>query len=253
MNRVSCTPASCLVATFQVHDVQDDLAQTVAVMRACASLATGRGVRLACFPEAFLNGYTRERAIADRRAVALDSPLFDDVLDELRGCAPTLVFGLIEAKAGALFNTAVVVERGSLRGAYRKRHPNEACFEPGRELPVFDIAGLRVGIGVCADARDREDGAQLAAEHVDAVLYPLNNMLPRDVATRWRDRHTEILAERARQTDAWVLSADVVGERGAHVSYGCTASVGPDGVVRQRVVESQTGMTLSSIPVKTLH
>jgi predicted amidohydrolase len=249
MNAMPPMPVTRTVAAFQVGDIQDDPTQALAVMRACAGQAAECGAHVACFPEGFLTGYTRERATAQRRAVALDSPRFRTMLDELADCTPVLVFGLIEASADALFNTAVLVERGCLTGVYRKRHPNEACFEPGRELPVFDVAGLRVGIGVCADARDHGDAAQLAAARADVILYPLNNMLPDGVAQLWRHRHVEVLIERARQTDAWVLSADVIGTRQAHVAYGCTAVVAPDGVVRQRVSESQAGMALAAVPL----
>lgn len=238
------------VAAFQLADLQARPADAVREMQQCASRAANVGASITVFPEGFLTGYTRESVAARDRAVDLGSQQFATILSELADCEPVLIFGLVEVRDGDLFNTAVAVERGQLVGTYRKRHPNEPCYQPGTELPVFELAGLRVGIGICADARDVEDAARLKAQSVDVVLYPLNNMLPTDVADAWRDRHTEILSERARQIDAWVLSADVIGERDDKRAYGCTAAVSPDGIVAERVAEHQAGMALARLSVR---
>jgi 5-aminopentanamidase len=241
-----------VVAAFQTADVQADSGAAVAVLKECAGRAEAAGADVALFPEGFLDGYTRERAQAHRRATELGSRSFRDTLGALVNCEPVLVFGIIERRGGALFNTAVVVHRGRLIGAYRKRHPNEGWSTAGRELPVFTLRTLRLGVGICSDARDRDDAACLATKRVDAILYPLNNLLPLDVAARWRDRHAQVLVERARQTGAWAISADVVGRGDECVGFGCTVAVDGHGVVRQRVPESCQGMVLARVAAPTL-
>ena len=147
---------------MQLRDVEGDLDDALAVVRRSAARAAALGARLVCFPEGFLNGYTRNRELAERRAIALDSSAFSRVLSALAGCTPALVLGLIEAgNDGMPFSTAVVLNGGRVAGIYLKRHPNEDCFAAGTELPVFDVAGLRAAIGVCADARNYEDAALL--------------------------------------------------------------------------------------------
>lgn len=236
------------VAGFQLGEFQDDTATAVAVIRECARKAAANGVRVACFPEGFLNGYTRELASARARAIDLCSPRFSTVVTDLSRCSPVLVFGVIEVHQGRLFNTAVLLDRGAVIGIYRKRHPNETCFAAGCELPIFEAAGIRFAVGICADARDIDDGDRLAVEKVDAVFYLLNNLLPSDTASRWRERHIEVLQARAQQTGAWVVSSDVIGTRGAHIAYGCTAAVAPDQIVHQRVPEHHTGTAFVSVP-----
>lgn len=239
-----------VVLGVQAPNIDNRPWDALSVIQATAARAAEDGADIVCFPEGFLNGYTRERREAEARAVTFGSTKFAAMLDSLKNCLPVLIIGVIEERAGLLYNSAVVVERGRLVGTYRKRHPNEDCFEPGDELPVFDIAGMRVGIGICADARDYDDASRLASERVDVVVYLLNNMLPSDVAYRWRERHIEILTERAVQIGAWVISADVIGQQKQRMAYGCTASLDPHGDVIERTAELQAGVATAVVPVK---
>lgn len=239
--------AQVTIAAFQTDDVQADPQRALEMLRACAERARSAGAQVALLPEGFLQGYTRQSRVAADRAMSLSSPAFAAVLEELTDCRPTLIFGVLERCAGQLHNTAVIVSGGKLVGVYRKRHPNERCFAPGTSLPTFQLAGLRVAVGVCADARDVEDAATLAARDVDVVLYLLNNMLDEPVADRWRERHAQVLSARARQVGVPVVSADVTGRRDGQVAYGCTAVLGSDGLVSARVRELAPGMVLARV------
>jgi predicted amidohydrolase len=232
------------VASFQMSDIQDELPRATDAIRTSAHRANQERADIALFPECFLTGYTRDRTTAEARSMSLNGQRFQSVLHELVDCAPVLIFGLIETIGRQLFNTAVLVSQGALIGAYRKRHPNEGCFEAGTELPIFELCGARFGFGICADARDAADSARLATAHPDAVLYPLNNMLSKPTADRWRDQHVQVLLQRAADTGAVVISADVVGRRGEEVSYGCTAVALPDGTVAAQMESSVPGMLI---------
>lgn len=205
------------------------------------------GAELVCFPEAFLSGYTRDPTVARARATSLGSPAFQSLCRKLSRLPATLILGLIETDGDDLFNTAAVITAGRLTGTYRKRHPVEGCFTPGGSLPVFDAGGIRFGIGICSDARHPDDAITLAGNGARAIFYPLNNMLPNQIAKRWRHRHASILQHRARQAGVWVLSADVTGHRQDQRSYGASIVVDPTGALTGRVAEDTTGIVLTRI------
>jgi 5-aminopentanamidase len=83
------------------------------------------------------------------------------------------------------------------------------------------------------------------------LCYPLNNMLPTDVAERWRRKSLENLRHRAAETGCWVISSDVVGEYQDMLCYGCSCIVNPDGEIVARVDESGEGVATFDIDNRT--
>jgi predicted amidohydrolase len=241
------------VAACAVPDIQGDVDATVTLLLDHSEEAASADASLVVFPEGFLQGFTRDAVVARSRAFDLASPEFsDEVLERLAHCRPLLVFGLIELDHGSIFNTAVVVDQGTLVGKYRKQHihPSEHIYTAGDTTPVFEHKGLRFGINICYDARFPEAAAALADQDVDLLVYPLNNMHPRETAERWRHRHLEFLTARAKQTGAWVVSADVTGSRDKQLGYGPTAIIAPSGELVARVPELATGMVTHLLPIR---
>ncbi len=80
------------------------------------------------------------------------------------------------------------------------------------------------------------------------VLVPAQNMMCRDQALWWRDRHTQIRAQRARETGMWLVSADVTGERDpTRTGLGPTCVIDPTGHVVAQVPTGATGMAIADI------
>jgi predicted amidohydrolase len=194
-------------------------------------------VQLALFPECYLQGYASDRQSIDRRAIALDSDAFRVVLAALAPFRSDIVIGLIERRGAALYNTAVVIRRGRVLGAYAKTHTNEPGFNRGEEYPVFETAGWPFGINICYDANFPDAALKLSRQGARLLCYPLNNLLPPDVAVTWRDKSLQNLRQRAMDTGCWVVSSDVIGEHERKISHGCTCVVQPDGQVVRRAFE----------------
>ncbi|HAQ65280.1 MAG TPA: carbon-nitrogen hydrolase [Bacteroidales bacterium] len=93
-----------------------------------------------------------------------------------------IVSGFNERDGDRLFNTAILVGPSGFIGKYRKMHLfwNEAdLFEPGDTgLPVFEIAGIKLGMLVCFDWMFPEVWRILALKGVDLVAHPSNLVLP---------------------------------------------------------------------------
>lgn len=238
------------VAAWQMPDVRDDVARAVSLVREYALEAGRGGADLVCFPECFLQGYdVRAERVAE---VALDlrSAEFARLLEQLQALEPVVVVGLLEREAGAFYNTAVAVARGRVVARYRKTYllsGERAIFAAGDESPVFDVAGVKVGINICYDLNFAASVAQAAAAGAQVLVCPCSNMLPRAKAEEWKQRHNEIRAQRAREQKLWIVSSDVTGERGDWISYGPTAVIDPEGAVVGQVPLLEVGMVTASI------
>jgi predicted amidohydrolase len=88
-----------------------------------------------------------------------------------------LVVPLIERRAGRVYNSVPIVDRGGrLAMVYRKNYPTtgelEAGITPGDEVPVADCDGVRVGAAVCFDANFDHVAAELERQRARLVFWP---------------------------------------------------------------------------------
>ncbi len=237
------------VAVCQLPEVRENTDGALSWMEQYAERAGTEGARLVCFPECFLQGYLLQEELAWRNAIDLASAAFRALLGRFAQAKPAIVFGMIEADAGSLFNTAVVIEEGQLIGSYRKIHllPGERIFRPGTSCPVFQAGGLKFGINICFDTQFPETAAAVAAQGARLIVCPANNMMRRDNAEKWKHRHNEIRACRAKETGLWLISSDVTGIRGDSVAFGPTCVINPDGCVVAQVPLMEVGMAVAKI------
>jgi predicted amidohydrolase len=202
------------------------------------------------FPEGYLQGYFTDAEYVRRHAFALKSNEFAGLLLALGSVVPMLVIGMLERDGDTLFNSAVVIERGTLIGVYRKTHlfgGEAGVFEAGDAYPVYDVGGLRFGINICYDTQFAEAATAVREQGADLIVCPANNMLRRENAEHWKYLHNEIRLERVKETGAWLISADVTGESETRVGYGPTAVLHPSGHVLAQVPLLETGMVVAEI------
>jgi predicted amidohydrolase len=238
------------IAAAQTPEFRNDIEGAIGHLVHATEQAHAAGASLACFPEAFLQGYLTEERSARAAAIDLGSSVFGGVLERLPEGGPMLVFGLIEVDDGRLFNTAVVVHRRALIGRYRKVHllSRERCFDAGRASGVFEMDGLRFGINICYDTNFAAAAQAIAALGASLIVCPANNMLPRKAAEKWKDLHNTIRAQRCEETGLWLVSADVTGERDGCVSWGPTAVINPKGEVAAQLPLGVPGLLVFDLP-----
>jgi predicted amidohydrolase len=226
------------VGVCQTPEIVGDEARALAMVREFARQADG--VDLLVFPECFLQGYDlsepRGKACAELRL---------DV-------RPVVVLGMVEARAGKLHNAAAVVRGGRVVGAYRKTFLTRAerrVFKAGDAYPVFEVGGVRYGINICFDAQYPHAAAAVARQNARLLVLPAQNMMPREKAYEWRDRHNEVRRRRVRETGLWLASADVTGTRGnGRLGLGPTCVMNPAGEIVAEVPRGVVGMAVAEIP-----
>ncbi|XVU23615.1 carbon-nitrogen hydrolase family protein [Actinoplanes sp. CA-054009] len=236
------------IAACQTPEILGDVEAALACVEQFA--VDAHGADLLLFPEGFLQGYLVTDEHVREHALALDSPGFEAILRRLSPLGPALVLGMLERDGDRFHNTAVVIHRGRLLGAYCKTQlvPGEAVFTPGDDYPVFDLAGVRFGINICYDTRFPFAAAAVAAQGARVLLVSSQNMMPRPKAEHWKELHNAIRADRARETGMWVVSADVTGERRpGRVGWGPTSVLDPDGELVAQVPLMTVGFVTADV------
>jgi predicted amidohydrolase len=236
------------ISACQTPEILGDVTAALDYM---TSAAAQTDADLMLFPEAFLQGYLAQPDHVARYALADLTP----VLRRLIRVRPVLVFGVLERRGDEFFNSAVVVKGGRLLGVYRKTHlygSELTVFTPGSSYPVFTVDGVRFGINICYDTRFPQAAAAVADQGAQLLLVPRQNMMPRERAEQWRDRHNDYSRERVRETGMWLVSADVTGVRdGDRIGLGPTCAIDPSGAIVAQVPLGSPGMVTVQIPASS--
>lgn len=216
--------------------------------RAVAALA-GRA-DLACLAETVDLGYDPEGLGA--RMVELAEPVPGAVSERLaaaaRSAGVALVAGVVERDAEVpelLYDSALLLASdGTLRGCYRKTHlyPSEhAWFGTGDALPVFELAGLRVGVAICFEHAFPAIASSLARAGAQLIVNP--SAVPQGYT------YLQDLRTRARAQDNQLFFAAInhVGAEGNRVFGGGSQLADPRGEVLVRAADDAEETVIATL------
>ena len=148
-------------ALGQFNALVGDLAGNAGKMRNIYTQALHSDVDLLVFPELAVCGYPPEDLLLKEHFLR-DNRL---TLEKLAADCPdkTLIVGFAESYQGSSYNSAAVLQTGSITKTYRKGLlPNYGVFDerryfrPGTDSVVINVGGLNVAITICADIWDIE-------------------------------------------------------------------------------------------------
>ena len=136
--------------------------------------AAAEGCELVLFPEMSLTG-SADPATHPERLIPLDHPAVAALAEATGGTGVGTCFGVAERSPGGdPYICQVFAAAGRVAGAQRKRHlgEGEEAFTAATEPVIFEHAGARFGVAICAEAGF--DGPFDAAAAGDArlVLFP---------------------------------------------------------------------------------
>lgn len=242
----------CLAAA-QTGSVSDE--STTAMLDTAVALideAHGQGVELLTFPELFLAPFFACRLEADfsRYFMRADSPQAKHLVDHAATRRMALVLPIAERADDGFYNSALVSDpHGQVVGVYRKTHipayfPNDKpggtgsyekfYFSPGRDLPVFDVCGTRIGIQICNDRLYPEGSRALALRGAELLVMPISFSTYSDPARRTSIWEVPPRA-RAYENGAWVLACNRAGVEGPRHHLGHSMVVDPTGMIVNRL------------------
>lgn len=239
------------IATCQLPDVFKDTSRALSLIKRYAVAAQSQDVRLLVFPECFLSGYQIDSVVASQFALDINSKEFKQLLDGLKDIHLATVVGFMERTEQALFNSAAIISSGKLLGLHRKNHllgTENNLFSASDHCQVYQFEQLRFGINICNDLNDESLAASLRSDGANLLVCPTNNMLPTQIANRWKDLHNPIRSQRASVNKLWIASSDVTGTRSENVCYGSSSIINPSGTIVRDLPSFCTGLLSTEIP-----
>jgi N-carbamoylputrescine amidase len=161
-----------------------DEADNIAAVAALVEQAAANGARIVLPPELFAGPYFC--ALEDEARFALARPLTESPsVREMQRLARTLNVAIptsfFERDGQHYYNSlAMIDERGEILGTYRKSHipdgpgyEEKYYFRPGNTgFKVWDVAGLRIGVGICWDQWFPECARAMALMGAELLFYP---------------------------------------------------------------------------------
>jgi len=168
------------LAVVQTDCALADTAGNLAMLLRKLHAAADAGADLITFPECVLSGYGfASRAATLEVAEPVPGPSAAAVAEACAARKVWCVFGLMERAGDRLYNSAAVVGPAGVVGCYRKTHlpcvGADKFTDPGPgPLGVFDLDGLKLGVGVCFDGGFPELPRVLALLGADLIVLPTN-------------------------------------------------------------------------------
>ena len=196
--------------------------------------AAASGADLVLVPELALTGYPPEDLLA--RPAFVERSLEAVRIVAGVAAAPALV-GFVDRTSGGIANAAAFVSGGRMRAVHHKRLlPNygvfdeERYFEAGERDTVFEVAGVRCAATVCEDIWYAETATRLGSADVSVIC----NLSASPFHSGKGEERERMLAERARQSGAWIAYCNLVGGQDELVFDGRSVVIAPDGTVVAR-------------------
>ncbi len=176
--------AKVTVAALQLALNSPDEAENIAAVSALVEQAARQGARIILPPELFSGPYFCKQE--DEALFALARPTaqhpsvvaMQALAAKLNVAIPTSFF---ERDGHHYYNTLAMIDAGGeILGTYRKSHipdgpgyQEKFYFRPGNDgFKVWDVAGARIGVGICWDQWYPEAARVMALMGAELLFYP---------------------------------------------------------------------------------
>jgi len=246
---------SLRIGLGQINATVGDLDGNVAKMLECAGRARELGCDLVAFPELAVTGYPPEDLLL-RRGFILDNLR---AVERLAREAPqdiVLVAGFVDEE-GDIYNAAAVIHSGRVAGVYHKHLlPNYGVFDENRyfqagtQAPIFEIAGVRIGVTVCEDIWYPNGPHQAQALAGAEVIVNINGSPYHAGKLEYRER---MLATRATDENVIVCYVNLVGGQDELVFDGASFVFDERGDLVARAAQFAEELLVCDLQVDAVH
>jgi NAD+ synthase (glutamine-hydrolysing) len=247
------------IALAQMNPTLGDLAGNADQIIALAQQAATAGAAILLTPELALCGYPPED-------LALRPDFYDEnarTLDLLASQLPAnlaVIVGHPLHDDGGYFNAASLLRGGRIEAVYRKQKlPNHSVFDEqrtfvaGEAACVFDCAGMRFGINICADIW--EPGTATQAHDAGAQALLVLNASPFHI-NKLGER-LDVARQRVAETGLPLVYVNMVGGQDELVFDGASFALDADGVVCAQLPAFVAGLHFVTLdngrPVGDMH
>jgi NAD+ synthase (glutamine-hydrolysing) len=236
------------VALAQINPTVGDLAGNGRLIADWIGRARDDGADVVCFPELAITGYPPEDLVLKPAFVRDNLRQLDTVVKATRGISA--VVGFVD-EDGDIFNAAAFMHDGELKAVYHKVFlPNYGVFDeqryfsPGHRCPIFEVAGLRIGISVCEDCWYPSGPMAWQADHGAELMININGSPYHEGK---RGPREAMVAGRAADYGAFIAWVNTVGGQDELVFDGNSAIFGPQGEVVAHASSFQEELLVADI------
>ncbi|WP_442595133.1 carbon-nitrogen hydrolase family protein [Parapusillimonas sp. JC17] len=221
-------------------------------------------VQLLSFCELFLGPFFANRLEEDfdRYFMFMEDPVLVGLRAKAKALGIALVLPVAERTHSGYYNSAEVIdENGVVQGTYRKTHmpayfPNGAqggtgsyekfYFTPGEQLPVYTVAGARIGVQICNDRLYPEASRVLAMKGAEVIVMPISFSTYSDPAHRASIWEVPLRA-RAYENGVFVLACNRVGVEGPRIHLGRSMIVDPRGTMLKEAGTQEPELLVATV------
>jgi predicted amidohydrolase len=186
--------------------------------------AAAENANLVLFPELVVHGHCTPNTW-DLAEPVPDGPSVCRLVQLARHYRLFLSVGMSEKERDIVYNTQVMIGPDGYLGKQRKLHLSRdevLYYKGGRELPVFDLGAVKVGVIICYDNNFPEIARVLALRGAEVLLMPHaarmkmwdDNPESQVAARRHSFDYFRSYALRARENACFAVLTDQVGRAG---------------------------------------
>ena len=226
------SPRTLRIALAQMNLVVGDLGRNCDRIVEWIGRAREAEADLIVFPELALTGYPPEDLLLKPSFIRDNLRYLDRVAAATEDIAA--VVGFVDHDLD-IYNAAAFVEGGQVRGVYHKFYlPNygvfdeERYFRRGRRCPIFELAGVRIGVSICEDAWYATGPISVQAQQGVELLVNINGS---PYHSGKRAARETMIATRAMDSRAFLAWVNHVGGQDELVFDGNSLVFGPEGQV----------------------
>ncbi len=244
------------IALAQINSVVGDLEGNMRLILDQMERASGAGADLVCFPELALTGYPPEDLLLKPGFVADNLYALDELVRRSSGYPNlTAVVGFVDRQVD-IYNAAAVIHDGRLAGVYYKQYlPNYSVFDENRYFqagtlsPIFEMAGVQVGVNICEDIWYPTGPATLQAYAGAEVLANINAS---PYFAGKGDFREKMLATRAADNGLIVAYVNMVGGQDELIFDGNSVIFDQSGNLIARGKHCQEDLLLADLDIEAV-
>ncbi|MFA5338135.1 MAG: NAD+ synthase, partial [Candidatus Omnitrophota bacterium] len=184
------------------------------------------------FPELALTGYPPEDLLLKPHFIDENLRYLKIIEKESKGII--VILGFVDKYNDKIYNSCAFLKDGKLRDVYRKIYlPNYGVFDekryfaPGSLLSFYTFKGYKFCVSVCEDIWRKGFVESLASKKLDFIV----NISASPFHLGKISMRKEVISKLAKQTNAFVLYADLVGGQDELVFDGTSMVVSPSGKI----------------------
>jgi len=233
------------LAIAQINCILGDLAGNSAKILAFAERARQQGAQLLLTPELSLCGYPPEDLLLRKGFYQACNQSLQKLARQVWGLS--VLVGHPHEIDNKRYNAVSVLCDGKIVSTYYKHElPNDAVFDerryfvPGESSCIFEIQGIKFGLGICADVWEEHVVQSVSAAGAKVLLVA--NASPYHIGKQ--ELRYEIIRDRIARFGLTVIYANMVGGQDELVFDGASFAMDEQGVLTHQLVSFEESLGL---------